>query len=49
MQRLQLSRRNAQIKDVKMAFKYISKHNDDDDDDDDKEDDYNLYKLRLDK
>ncbi len=32
-----------------MAFKYISKHNDDDDDDDDKEDDYNLYKLRLDK
>jgi len=34
---------------VKMTFKYISRHNDDDDDDDDRGDDYNLYKLRLDK
>ncbi len=32
-----------------MTFKYISRHNDDDDDDDDRGDDYNLYKLRLDK
>ena len=32
-----------------MTFKYISKHNDDDDDDNEREDNYNLYKLRLDK
>ena len=44
-----MSRKNAYIKNVKMIFKYISRHNDDDDDDNDREDDYNLYKLRLDK
>ena len=32
-----------------MTFKYISRHNDDDDDDNNREDNYNFYKLRLDK
>jgi len=32
-----------------MAFKYISRHNDNNNDDNDKEDNYNLYKLRLNK
>jgi len=32
-----------------MTFKYISRHNDDDDDDNNRGDNYNFYKLRLDK
>jgi len=34
---------------VKIAFGYISRHNEGDDDDDEREGDYNLYKLRLDE
>jgi len=43
-----LSRRSAQIKDMKVAFEYTFRHNEGDDDDE-REGDYDLYKLRLDE
>ncbi len=37
------------LRNVKITFEYIFRHNDDNNNEDDRENNYNLYKLRLDE